>query len=334
VSALGSFFSRFAVKFVEVIGAGIATAVTGYLLAHFGGYLSGYWPLPAAVPAAIQASPTTSQVSNGPVAKTQASQTQASKTQTSNSQASNSQAPNSQAPNSEPAPSQLVRPARPVSAATKMPPSGSAAEAAAPTAAPARTTAKAAAATSRPRPAAEANVTGSSPRAAENDMESVEAKVRAALASVDAGRTAPAHQTDSPPPPVAMHPPALEAPHQEDVTPSTPGIGAELQPAARPATVNPVAATPAATNAAAATARAGDLAPPTGPQVPAEPAALPSVEIKSRPVAAVDPAAPPPAAKDGDKSLLSAITHIPDFLRGDSRAADGDAPRPPLPVGN
>jgi hypothetical protein len=33
-------------KFVEVIGAGIATAITGYLIAHLGGFLPA--PAPAA----------------------------------------------------------------------------------------------------------------------------------------------------------------------------------------------------------------------------------------------------------------------------------------------
>jgi hypothetical protein len=43
-----AYFSRFAVKFAEILGAGIATAVSGYLVAHLGGYLS--WPAKAPVP--------------------------------------------------------------------------------------------------------------------------------------------------------------------------------------------------------------------------------------------------------------------------------------------
>jgi hypothetical protein len=35
-----SFLSRFAVKFVEIVAAGIGTAVSGYLVAHITGYLS------------------------------------------------------------------------------------------------------------------------------------------------------------------------------------------------------------------------------------------------------------------------------------------------------
>jgi len=59
-----SFFSRFTMKFVEVIGAGIATAVTGYLIAHLG--LGGLWSTPArtpeVAPAAVQMTPAVSSV--------------------------------------------------------------------------------------------------------------------------------------------------------------------------------------------------------------------------------------------------------------------------------
>ena len=48
-----SFFSRFTMKFVEVIGAGIATAVTGYLIAHLGGFWSTP-RTPAATPASVE----------------------------------------------------------------------------------------------------------------------------------------------------------------------------------------------------------------------------------------------------------------------------------------
>ena len=43
-----AYFSRFALKFAEILGAGIATAVSGYLVAHLGGYLS--WPAKAPAP--------------------------------------------------------------------------------------------------------------------------------------------------------------------------------------------------------------------------------------------------------------------------------------------
>ena len=54
-----SYFSRFLVKFVEIIAAGLATAASGYLIAHLTGALSP--PAPAA--AVIQVAPSTSMVS-------------------------------------------------------------------------------------------------------------------------------------------------------------------------------------------------------------------------------------------------------------------------------
>src|ERR1700730_17715306 len=42
-----SYFSRFFVKFVEIIAAGVASAICAYLLAHFGGFCS---PLPRQLP--------------------------------------------------------------------------------------------------------------------------------------------------------------------------------------------------------------------------------------------------------------------------------------------
>src|ERR1700730_4911027 len=44
-----SYFSRFFVKFVEIIAAGLASAMCAYLLAHFAGLLSS--PTPASAPA-------------------------------------------------------------------------------------------------------------------------------------------------------------------------------------------------------------------------------------------------------------------------------------------
>jgi hypothetical protein len=43
-----SYFSRFFLKFVEIITAGLATAVSGYLIAHLSGVLSSPGPAPAA----------------------------------------------------------------------------------------------------------------------------------------------------------------------------------------------------------------------------------------------------------------------------------------------
>src|SRR6476659_6977632 len=63
MSGENSYFSRFFVKFVEVSAAGLATAISAYLLAHFGGLLSSS-PTPASAPAqtAVQVGPTASEV--------------------------------------------------------------------------------------------------------------------------------------------------------------------------------------------------------------------------------------------------------------------------------
>jgi hypothetical protein len=64
IPARGStYFSRFFVKFVEVSAAGLATAISAYLLAHFGGLPSSS-PTPASAPAqtAVQVGPTASEV--------------------------------------------------------------------------------------------------------------------------------------------------------------------------------------------------------------------------------------------------------------------------------
>ncbi len=42
-----SYFSRFTVKFIEISAAGIATAVSGFVLAHLTGYAAA--PAPAAM---------------------------------------------------------------------------------------------------------------------------------------------------------------------------------------------------------------------------------------------------------------------------------------------
>src|SRR5262249_10461894 len=50
-----SYFSRFLLKFVDIIAAGLATAVSGYLIAHLTGVLSS--PAPSPAPAAMQGAP-------------------------------------------------------------------------------------------------------------------------------------------------------------------------------------------------------------------------------------------------------------------------------------
>jgi hypothetical protein len=65
VSDEGSYFSRFAIKFLEIFAAGLATAVSGYLIAHLSGAFSSSAPAP--VGAVIQAAPTASTLSTNTV---------------------------------------------------------------------------------------------------------------------------------------------------------------------------------------------------------------------------------------------------------------------------
>src|SRR5262249_50101111 len=60
MSGENSYLSRFFVKFVEVSAAGLATAISAYALAHFGGLLSSSPSAPAQT--AVQVGPTASEV--------------------------------------------------------------------------------------------------------------------------------------------------------------------------------------------------------------------------------------------------------------------------------
>ena len=59
VADKASYLSRFTMKFVEIVAAGAATAVSGYLVAHFGAKWSA--PTPPATPAIVQAAPSIAQ---------------------------------------------------------------------------------------------------------------------------------------------------------------------------------------------------------------------------------------------------------------------------------
>src|SRR5262249_35916181 len=57
--------SRFLLKFVEIIAAGLATAVSGYLIAHLSGALLS--PAPAPAPAVVQIAPSLGALSTPPM---------------------------------------------------------------------------------------------------------------------------------------------------------------------------------------------------------------------------------------------------------------------------
>jgi len=209
VSAEVSYFSRFLVKFIEIIAAGLATAVSGYLIAHLIGALSSPAPIPAA--------------------------------------AINQVAPSTSVPSSL-----LLQPNSPVSFDTNQPPPASHQVNAPPVAQPGQTIAD----TKKmegPRKRVE-NATN----AAENNQQRkpLLARVRAALANVDAKRTDPLDAV---------------APNRADVT--RPGA-AMTQP-------QPITARAAITNSPIP---AGRLRSAPSQDTPSDPNEIPTVEVTSRPV--------------------------------------------------
>jgi hypothetical protein len=149
--------------------------------------------------------------------------------------------------------------------------------------------------------------------------DSIEARVRAALANADAHRQAPAdaHPAVAPGPAIA-----------------TPVISAQPRPAENPVTRDAVATPPRTTDIAPP--RSAAIAPQPAQQAPLQIAPSAPVEIKSQPVAGVDAAAAPaeadaPAvAKTEDKNPFSAFSK---YLRTDTSPPPTDIPRPPMPVG-
>jgi hypothetical protein len=300
-----SYFSRFFVKFVEVSAAGLATAISAYLLAHFGGLLSSS-PTPASAPAqtAVQVGPTASEV---------AGSLRGQPTPPAAAAAVNKQSPpplqDNDAPVAQPA-RKAMKDAKALpprkhtktdtSVAEKDPRGQTSAEALA--------------------RAALANVDANRPAPADALIEPGLTDTRSAPVDVQPRQAdVPPRQADvGPPPPVAVPPRAAgiePAPHVVDVQPepveTNPATGADLQPRSPDIRSSPVA----------------------------------PVNIQRRPVAGADPLPPrpeapleitapqPPPTADQDKGVFSALKRIPDLLRPDQPAPTGRTPRPPMPVG-
>ncbi len=337
-----SYFSRFTAKFVEIIAAGVATAVSGYLVAHLGGYLST--PAPTAASTAIDVAPHAGGVpENSPAHAVQLPSAKINARSLASVQRGN-----------PPAAQSVTTPLGGTGAAPAAKTAKHAAIGAGSTAAEPRTPARIKrreAAEAKPRgivdakrrEAAEAKPRGvvdakrreaaeakrREAAASRRSAKSVAAEARAALAKVDATRrpqpNAPSLQTEVSPPP-----PRIETPSRSVKAPSVAGI--------IPATAHAAddGATPHTANAA-----------PQSAPTPLQSAPLATVEIKSLPIAAVGTS---PAAQDNvsqanapqasavkqktqSTGLFSAIEKIPDLLRSDSAVPADKAPRPPLPVG-
>jgi hypothetical protein len=289
VTSEGSSMSRFTQKFIEVLAAGFATAVSGFLIAHFTGFFVATSPTSAVnQPLAIQ---------EGIQAGTQGAV----------------QARPAEPPPVTPAPAASVPNA---AAAAALPQSN-------PTDQPVSSNVPAA----KPRAAAETKARDTAIGAAE---QSFEARVRAALAKVDATHPtsrdatrglaiAPIDAT-SRAPTAALRPIDMRA----DSIANAPRPTDSASPAT-PIEPSPIAAGPPQ----ALTTRK----PATQPlMIQLAPQA--TVEIKSQPVAGVDAnqpvqAAAEPLSTDQD-GPLSAITKR---LRSDNPLPENQAPRPPMPVG-
>ncbi len=346
----GSFISRFFYKLLEIMGAAVATAVSGYLVAHLGGFLPSqtHAPTPPAVAVAPSERPVPKSVPANALASQPAPPPQA--TQSAAAPAS----PDADHRTGQPQQDTTGSAAQPVRKTAKAPPAqpqprkpGKPETATAATEAnrPRETTeAKPREATeAKPREAAEAK-----PREAE-DKESVEARVRAALANVDANRPAPA---DVPPRrgdnqgPAAQPRPAETSPNTTAAIPPRPldpppaSVGPGVQPRsadlgspAQQPTVQPAAIQSSATQTTAPTPAAPLQVAPVQPTPSQQPDALTTVEIKSRPVATIDPATAPEGApqQQEERGVLSVFKRIlPDLRRP---ASTDEAPRPPAPVG-
>ena len=309
MSAVSTFFSRFTVKFIEVVGAGVATALTGYLLAHFGGYFNAQSSVPVP-PAFVQAAPGSGVPGSGAPNATVVSKSQRAQPAAASADAK------------EPRRPQPAEVAIPASLQSERATVGSVSSSSTHRRVP-------------PEPVA------AETRARE--AESVEARIRAALANVDASHQ-PASEMPARPPDAVTAAPKLSIPATTVPAAATAPAAAGPATAALPpvAEVHPAGTEPAVERAPAPRspdAGAASAQPPATPQATSEP--LPAVEVKSLPVASVDqsPVAPAltarEAAKEEEPGIFSAIKKIPDFLRGETPApAPADkAPRPPLPVG-
>jgi hypothetical protein len=302
------YFSRFLMKFIEIFAAGLATAVSGYLIAHLAGALPS---TPAAVGTAVQVAPRAAPVPSSAPAKLAVPASGSASEQ-------HPAAPEANAP----------------ADAQTAPGTG--------TESSHGDTAKAVIAPKRLETdkhlegdkhleadtSAAASAAESKRDQAENKhaQDAVFARIRAALAKSNAKRTNPPDTPQpagngsrlttaigSQPPPVDKRPSA--APGPSSVTLASPNSANPLPPPIQQQVQPPVQ----------------QQVQPTIQQDPTEPSPLTTVEITSRPVATVQTApasAPAPASQD-DSGMFSGL----DRLRHDPLATHDDAPRPPMPVG-
>jgi hypothetical protein len=304
------YFSRFLMKFIEIFAAGLATAVSGYLIAHLAGALPS--STPAAVGTAVQVAPRVAQVPSSAPAKLAAPASGSASEQHPAALEANAPA------DAPPAPGTGTESSH-------------------------GDTAKAVIAPKRLETdkhlegdkhleadtSAAASAAESKRDQAENKhaQDAVFARIRAALAKSNAKRTNPLDTPQpagnaprlttaigSQPPPVDKRPSA--APGPSSVTLASPNSANPLPPPIHQQVQPPPVK---------------QQVQPTIQQDPTEPTPLTTVEITSRPVATdqTAPASAPAPTSQDDSGMFSGL----DRLRHDPLATHDDAPRPPMPVG-
>jgi hypothetical protein len=296
-----SYFSRFFVKFVEISAAGLATAISAYVLAHLGGLFSSS-PTPASAP-------TQTAVQVGPPASEVAESRRAQPALPAAAAAVNKQSPAQQQDTDAPA----AQPAlKAVKDAKALPP--------------------------RKRTKTDTSVSEKESRqkSAEALARAALANVDANRPAPNDARIEPG-LTDTRSAPVDVQPRRVnEPPRQADVGPvAVPPRAAGIEAAPHAANVQPQPVQPRpAAGGADLQPRSPDVRP--SPVAPVDIQLRPVTTVDPLPPR-VDPpleiSTPQPPTADQDKGVFSALKRIPDLLRPDPPAPPGETPRPPMPVG-
>jgi hypothetical protein len=190
----GSYLSRFLLKFVEIIAAGVATAVSGYLIAHLSGVLSS----PAPTGAAIQGAPAANVQSSLPAQPITPTSGDASERRVAPQEGAHAAAVSQPAaPSQEVNASPVVQPAHSSANTTKM------------------------------TAARKHSETATSAAESKRDQESFVARVRSALGNADRTDSIDAHQSGVSRGPATMTPP----PASSGAVASAPSGATELRPA-------------------------------------------------------------------------------------------------------
>src|ERR1700738_5284114 len=308
MSGEAPYFSRFLVKFVEIIAAGFASAISAYLLAHFGGVLLSY-PTPAPAPVTPTASLLADSVRAQPIPMVTV------------------------APVNE----RRAVPQKDIDAPAVQPPTNAGKEA---KTLPLRKHAKTATGVAEKGPRGQKSVEVLTRAALANIDADRPAPVDAPIGP---GLNDTRARVDAIQPRQASVPPRQPdiGPRRIDVTPRGDGIKA-AQPTAD-SEPQPVQFRPAPD--ANLQPRSQDLRTTIDPQLsnaapqpsPVRPAPDANLQPRSQDLrttidSQLSNAAPQPSPVDQEKDVFSALRRIPDLLRPEPPMPIGEAPRPPMPV--